>query len=198
MSTASGTIPDLGGTTIRIRQETQYPWQGTVKLSLHPAAPAQFTLAIRIPDRTESELYTATPERPDAFGVSLNGQPQTVSVQKGYAALHRTWQAGDRVELSLPMDVQRVRCDARVAANRGRVAVQRGPLVYNFEDVDHPRPVSETLLKPGIQLTPVWKNELLGGVMVLEGGGLTAVPNYARLNRGGASQVWLLESPAEQ
>lgn len=194
---SEGTIDDVGGTGIRIRQETRYPWEGAVKVSLYPVESSQFTLAIRIPDRTESELYTAAPDQADAHHIAVNGQPQTVSVKKGYALLQRKWQAGDTVEIALPLDVQRVRCDPRVAANRGRVALQRGPLVYNFEDVDHARPVADASLTPDIEWKPVWRSELLDGVMLLEGGGFTAVPNYARLNRGGASQVWMRESPAQ-
>lgn len=194
---SEGTIPNVGGAALQIRQETRYPWEGTVKITLKPAAPAAFTLALRIPDRTESELYTVTPDRERTFSVTVNGKAEPVTVQKGYALLQRTWQAGDRVEFSLLMEVQRVRCDDRVVANRGRVAVQRGPLVYSFEDIDHQKPVKQAVLKPDVELKAVWKGELLGGVMVIEGGGFTAVPNFARLNRGGASQVWMLEDPGK-
>ena len=191
---SEGTIAGIAGKALRIRQETRYPWEGAVKITVHLSEPAAFTLALRIPGRTESELYTATPDRQAAFSVTVNGQAQPVKVEKGYALLQRTWQEGDQVDLSLLLEVQRVRCDERVAANRGRVAVQRGPLVYNFESADHPKPIKQAVLKPDVELKPVWKAGLLGGVTVLEGGGFTAVPNYARLNRGGSSQVWMLEN----
>jgi hypothetical protein len=194
---SEGTIAGIAGATLLIRQETRYPWDGAVKVTVRPSVPADFTLALRIPDRTESDLYTVTPDREATFSVTVNGQAQPVTLQKGYALLRRIWQAGDRVDFSLMLEVQRVRCDERVAANRGRVAVMRGPLVYNFEDVDNPKPVKTAVLNPGMELNPVWKGDLLGGVMALEGGGLTAVPNYARLNRGGASQVWMLEDLAK-
>jgi DUF1680 family protein len=190
---SEGTIPNIGGAALRIRQETRYPWEGAVTVTLHPSASASFTLALRIPDRTESALYKADPETPGQFTVRVNGEAQALKVEQGYARMNRKWQDGDRVELCLPMEVQRVRCDERVAANRGRVAVQRGPLVYNFEDVDQAKPVKQAVLKPDVELKPVWRGDLLGGVMVIEGGGLKAVPNYARLNRGGASQVWMIE-----
>lgn len=191
---SEGEIPGIGGASLRVRQETRYPWDGVVRLTLHPSAPAAFTLAMRIPNRTESKLYTVAPANNSALRITLNGQSQSATVRDGYAVLQRTWQDGDCVELSLPMDVQLVRCDDRVVADRGRVALQRGPLVYNFEDVDHPGPVRDAELKPGIEWKAVWKGDLLGGVMALEGGSFTAVPNYARLNRGGASQVWMLQS----
>ena len=190
---SEGTIPGIGGSALTVRQETRYPWEGSVKVTLHPAAPAVFTLALRIPNRTESELYTAKPDRESAVGLTVNGQAQQVTVRQGYAILQREWKKGDRVDLSLPLDVQRVHSDERVVANRGRVAVQRGPLVYSFEDVDHQKPVKDAVLAPDVELKPDWKADLLGGIMAIRGGGFTAVPNYVRLNRGGASQVWMLE-----
>lgn len=194
---SEGTIANIGGAALRTRQETQYPWEGKVKITLHPATAAAFTLAIRIPDRTESELYTATPSHDAQVRLTINGKSQPLSLEKGYALLKRTWQPGDSVVLTLPMEVQRVHCDPRVAANLGRIALQRGPLVYNFEDVDHAQPVATAVLAPGIEFKPVWQGELLGGVMTLKGEEFTAVPNYARLNRGGASQVWMIEESSK-
>jgi DUF1680 family protein len=192
---SAGVINAVGG-GLRVRQETRYPWAGEVALTLTPASPAAFTLALRIPDRAESDLYAVQP--PDGeIRLTVNGQAQPVDTQKGFARIRRTWQAGDRVELVLPMPVQRVHCDERVVANRGRVAVQRGPIVYSFEDVDHARPVRSAVLPPEAELTALWRGELLGGVMTVKAGGLQGVPNFARLNRGGFSQVWMLEDPAK-
>lgn len=81
--------------------------------------------------------------------------------------------------------------------NRGKVALQRGPLVYNVEDADHPLPVKSLVLEPAAVLTAKWNDSLLGGVMAIEGPGVAAVPNHVRLNRGGRSQVWLTENPAK-
>ena len=192
---SEGVINAVGG-GLRVRQETRYPWAGEVALTLTPASPAAFTMALRIPDRAASDLYAVQP--PDGeIRLAVNGQAQPVNTQKGFARIRRTWQARDRVELVLPMPVQRVHCDERVAANRGRVAVQRGPIVYSFEDVDHARPVRSAVLPPEAELTALWRGELLGGVMTVKAGGLQGVPNFARLNRGGFSQVWMLEDPAK-
>lgn len=192
---SEGVINAVGG-GLRVRQETRYPWAGEVALTLTPASPAAFTLSLRIPDRAESDLYAVQP--PDGeIRLTVNGQAQPVDTQKGFARIRRTWQAGDRVELVLPMPVQRVHCDERVVANRGRVAVQRGPIIYSFEDVDHARPVRSAVLPPEAELTALWRGELLGGVMTVKAGGLQGVPHFARLNRGGFSQVWMLEDPAK-
>ncbi|MHB8866994.1 MAG: glycoside hydrolase family 127 protein [Pirellulaceae bacterium] len=192
---SEATIPDVVGTSLGMRQETSYPWKDEVKITLSPSSATAFTLNIRIPNRTESGLYTATPDVSGRFTLSVNGEPQSLPVEKGYVSLERTWQAGDTVTLSLPLEVQRVHCDQRVLANCGRVALQRGPLTYSFEDVDHTDPVDELILKPTVVFEPVWHADLLDGVVAIEGAGLRAIPNFARLNRGGGSQVWVIQDP---
>lgn len=202
-----GRIAEIAGTSLRIGQETDYPWSGGVKITLSPQKPAEFTLKIRIPDRTESHLYTATPDLGGKFVIELNGTARRLPVQNGFVRLRRTWQKGDVVALALPMDVQRVHCDDRVGANRGCVALIRGPITYNIENVDHERDVRDLILPTDAPLKAVWKPELLGGVTAIEGlaaaetddgrkpAKLFAVPNYVRLNRGGWSQVWITEDP---
>lgn len=190
---SEGVVPAVAGGAVRVRQETRYPWDGEVRFTLAPEKPADFTLALRIPDRAESALYRVEPDLGGAFLVSVNGKVCSVPSVKGYARVRRVWQAGDRVTLLLPLPVQRVRCDERVAANRGRVAVQRGPVVFSFEDADHAWPVKDGTLARDAGLKAVWRDDMLGGTMTVEGGGWIGVPNYARLNRGGWSQVWLLE-----
>ncbi len=193
---SSGSIANIAGVALGIRQETEYPWKGAVKIILQPSAPAEFTLCIRIPNRTESALYTAAPDLAGKFALTLNDQAQTPPVERGYARVRRRWRAGDQLVLTLPLDVQRVHCDERVAANRGRVALQRGPVTYSVEDIDQAVPASKLVLKPDVQLNAGWRPDLLGGVVTVEGDGLKAIPNYARLNRGGGSAVWLVEDPA--
>lgn len=194
---SEATIPSFAGVSLGIRQETEYPWKGEVQVTLEPSAAAEFTLKIRIPNRTESELYTAAPDLAGKFAVSVNGRPQSLSVEQGYVSMRRTWKTGDKVATSLPLDVQRVHCDERVLANRGRVALQRGPLTYSVEDVDQPTPVKDLVLKPETALQAVWRPDLLGGVMAVEGDRIMAIPNFARLNRGGGSQVWIIEDPSK-
>jgi DUF1680 family protein len=195
---SEATIPDVGGAALRIRQTTRYPWDGEVSVTLHPARPASFTLQLRIPDRTESELYAATPDLEGRFTVRVNGQPQSPRFERGYIALRSQWQAGDRIELSLPMQIQRVTADPRVAANAGRVALQYGPLVYNVESVDLPSDQSlDTLaLAPDAPLHAVWDDQLLGGVQAVRGAfadgtPLQAIPNFARLNRISHQPRWV-------
>ncbi len=189
------TIDHLGGSSVEVVQTTDYPWQGKVSLTINPAAPASFALQLRVPQRQTSELYTNTPDASGLVFLAVNGQAVTPVIARGYAQVTREWHAGDRVELELPMPVQRIKGHAKIAATSGRVALRRGPLVYNIESVDQD---VEAVLAPEAALTHGWRNDMLDGVMTLKGSfqdgkAMLAIPNYARLNRGGRSLVWIKE-----
>lgn len=189
---------DVGGTTLRIRQTTRYPWDGDVTVTLHSARTTSFTLKLRIPNRTESELYSATPDLGGRFAVRVNGKPQSPKIERGYIALRREWKDGDRIELSLPMEIQRVKADSRIAANVGRVALQYGPLVYNVESGDLPsgKNLDALTLAADTPLRAKWDGKLLGGVLAIRGAfadgtPLLAIPNYARMNRLQHKPQWV-------
>jgi DUF1680 family protein len=114
-----------------------------------------------------------------------------MEIVDGFVAIHRTWQAGDVVTLELPMPVQRVLGHEQVVNNRGRVALERGPLVYCVEGVDNGR-LSDLSLPDTMPLTTESRPDLLSGVTVIRGEGLFAIPYYAWANRGiGEMAVWL-------
>jgi hypothetical protein len=120
--------------------------------------------------------------------LAVNGQAVPMRIEKGYAIITREWRAGDRIELELPMAVQRVTAAPRIDATRGKVALRYGPLVYNVERADQPRIDLALGSEP---LVAEWRRDLLGGVMVIrgrwsDGSVMTAVPNFARSNRTGA------------
>lgn len=140
-----------------------------------------------------SALYRQTPEGGGLEACAVNGVPVTPALEKGYAAIAREWKAGDRVTLRLPLPVQRIKASDLFAATAGRVALRRGALIYNIESVDQD---IDAVLPPEAPLTAEWREGLLGGVVVLkgvfaDGKPVLAVPNYARLNRGGRSLVWI-------
>ena len=175
------TVPDVAGTDVSITQSTNYPWDGNVTLTVYPARPTEFALRIRVPEHEASHLYTATPKIGGVEAVRLNGQSITPTVEHGYVLIKRTWMSGDQIEFRVPLSVQRLRADRAVNADRGRVALRYGPLVYNFEAVDQP---IGGRLDPSATITPEWKPELLGGVIVLrgkfaDGTPFQAIPNFA-------------------
>ena len=187
------TLGKVAGVDVQMVQATDYPWSGNVAITVNPAAEKRFAVKVRSPNRSVSELYASTPDSDGIASIAVNGTVISPRLEKGYAVITRTWKAGDRIDLVLPMNVQRIKASDKVAADVGRVALRRGALIYNIESVDQN---VDQVLAPDSALTTEWKPDLLGGVMVIKGafaGGapLTAVPNYARNNRGGRSIVWL-------
>ena len=156
----------VGGAPFGLVVETAYPWQGEVTLRVVEAPQRALAMNLRVPGWCESARIAVNDEEP------LHSQP-------GYVALQRTWRRGDVVKLSLPMPVRTLQADPRAPELRGRVAFQRGPIVYCLEQVDQTAPVEHLLAPPGTTLQPVHEPELLGGVTVLRGDLLV-----------GASEAW--------
>jgi DUF1680 family protein len=202
------------GVTVRLTQQTDYPWDGRVRLTVAPEPTSEFTLCLRIPGWASgrpvpSDLYRFDDPKAPAVGLKVNGQAADPSPREdGYVHVTRRWQAGDVVELEMPMPVRRVYAHENIQEDRGKVALMRGPIVYCLEGADHP---GVDLLRLAVPGETEWRAEhradLLGGVTVLRGqapaGGpqpaaLTAVPYYAWANReAGAMTVWINESPAK-
>ena len=126
----------------------------------------QFAVHLRVPARDASRLYTAQPAVEGLKSLSVNGAAEPVKLDNGYAVISREWKSGDRIELELPLVAQRIKADERVAADRGRVALRYGPLVYCIESVDQN---VDQVLPPDAPLTTEWKPDLLGGVVVIHG-----------------------------
>jgi DUF1680 family protein len=180
-------VGDVAGTRLEMVQETDYPWKGAVAITVNPAETRRFSVRVRVPERSTSALYAAEPAVHGLVSLKVNGERVTPAIEKGYAIVTREWRRGDRIELELPMRVQRVTADQRVEATRNKVALRYGPLVYNVERVDQSR--IDQPLSPG-PLTPEWRPDLLGGVTVIrgtwsDGSPMLAVPNFARANRDG-------------
>ena len=180
---------------LELIQVTDYPWHGKVTLIVNPATSRRLAIKLRVPDPDVSQLYRSTPLAKGLLSITVNGEAITPKVESGYAVITRQWVAGDRIELELPLEVQRVHAHPSVEAAADRVALRRGPIVYNLESVDQD---VEGVLPASAPLTAEWQPTLLGGVMAINGTfasgkPLLAVPNYARLNRGGRSLVWVRE-----
>jgi DUF1680 family protein len=179
------TVEDVAGTDVQMIQKTDYPWSGDVSITVNPHEQKSFSIRIRVPNRSVSELYTGTPQSDGITSISVNGSAITPPVDKGYALITRRWRAGDKIDLKLPMKIQRIKAGDKIEATKGRVALRYGPLIYSAERVDQD---IDNVLSPESALTAEWKGDLLGGVMVIkgtwaDGSVLTAIPNYARGNR---------------
>lgn len=200
---------------VRIEQSTRYPWDGDVRLTVTPARADRLTLRIRIPGWSRNEpvpsaLYRFADTDNEPVTLTVNGSPVPVVLEQGYAVISRRWSPGDAVVLHLPMPVRRVVAAPDVAADRGRVAIQRGPIVYAAEWPDNPDGHVRNLRLPDdAALSRAFRPALLNGVEVVTGQAVsyvvdakgavqsrtqpfTAIPYYAWANRGpGEMTVWL-------
>lgn len=165
-SEANLTMPS--GPPLSVSHETRYPWEGRVKLSVNPASPGEFTLRLRIPGWCRSHQ------------LAVNGEQIRARRDRGYACITREWRPGDVVELDLAMPIEKMEAHPEVVADFGRVALQRGPIVYCLEDADHQVSVLELALPPRTRLTARHDPSLLGGVTVLEGEARRATPQRWR------------------
>lgn len=214
----SETRVTLDGKPIAVKQETDYPWNGDIKLTFTADVPSEFALYLRIPawcegPQGEDDLYQI-PGKPahGAAVIKINGTPLgDIAIEKGYAVVRRAWNSGDTLELGLPMPVRRVRANAKIEADRGRIALQRGPVVFCLEAADNDRAVRSMAIPPDTAFNTEFQPNLLGGVMTIKGKALsrcadepapsamefTAIPYYAWSNRApGYMQVWMPEDPA--
>jgi hypothetical protein len=147
----------LGGREVRVEQKTNYPWDEEATFSFEMASPASFALALRVPGWCrEAQVW-------------VNGQPVDVVLQDGYARIERTWQNGDQVLLRLPMPVERIEAHPYVAEDRGRLALQRGPVVYCLEEIDNGPSLDSLRLPPEPQFTVRYQPDLLDGSAVIQG-----------------------------
>lgn len=154
---------DVNGHRVRVRQETNYPWDGALRLLVEPQEPQSFTLHIRVPGWCKS------------FRLEVNGAEQAIEPgENGYLSISRTWQAGDEVRYSMAMPVEAVWANPAVRHLEGRVAIQRGPIVYCLEGADHNRMILDRIaVDPAAvaQWSVSYAPDLLGGVNIIRGQG---------------------------
>ncbi len=149
------------GIGLKVAQKTNYPWDGNVEITVTPAAPSEFTFYLRIPGWA------------DHAQVAVNAKDQAGATPGTYLPIHRRWSAGDVIQLKIAVTPQIIEANPRVADDTGRVAVQRGPLIYCLEEIDQPSGVSlsDVAVSPGRQpaeqFQTEFRNDLLGGMVVL-------------------------------
>jgi uncharacterized protein len=212
---SSNTEIPLTSGKVQIDLDGNYPWSGKMEVGINPEKMQDFTLKIRIPgwlgeEATPGGLYRFEKPVSEEVTIRVNDQPVDWKLNNGYALLRRQWSRNDRVTIDFPMPVREVIAREEVEENRGRVALQRGPLVYAFEGIDNEGRIFDTLLPGSQKYETEHIRGLLGGVTVIrtsgktikgndEGDGLvfrqkelTAIPYYAWNNRGpGEMQVWM-------
>jgi DUF1680 family protein len=201
---------------VHIRQETRYPWDGSVRITLDPESAGEFGMKIRIPGWARnrpvpSDLYYYLDKNDEKVIIKVNGQPTTFTLDKGFASLHRVWRKGDVVDVDFPMPIRRVVANDKLRDDRGKVALQRGPIVFCIEGVDtRGGNVLNLVLHDNVPLRTEFRPDLLIGVQVIQASAIptrrtldgkvvvgqeqdfAAIPYYAWAHRGPAQMnVWM-------
>ncbi|WP_307337656.1 glycoside hydrolase family 127 protein [Caldalkalibacillus uzonensis] len=199
---------EINGERVKLVQSSGFPWDGQVKLVISQNKPLKWTLALRLPAwsaRTEVKIN----------GEKLQTQGKTA---KGYLYIERMWQPGDSLEVFFAMEIQRMRAHPEVRANAGKVALQRGPVVFCLEEADNGQNLQDIVLPEAAKLAGQFDATLLEGVYVIKGWGvrtdmegigdelyspqavskvpieIKAIPYYAWSNRdAGEMLVWIRE-----
>lgn len=172
-----------GDQDVTITQETDYPWSGTVRLTVRSSRPLDKELRLRIPGWCRK------------YSVAVGGQVRNVPEEKGYAVIS-SWKPGDEITLQMEMPVQMVAADPRVKQDVGKRAIQRGPLVYCIEETDNAKTFDEASLSSSTSLEVKDAPEMLGGIKRIEAvsgnRSFTLIPYYAWDNReAGKMKVWI-------
>ena len=198
---------------ILLEQETDYPWNGDIRLKIAQSN-QDFTMKLRIPGWVRGnvlpgDLYSYADNQKPAYHVAVNGQTVESDVNDGYLSIARKWKKGDVVEVHFDMIPRIVKANPKVEADHGRVAVERGPIVYCAEWPDNRFNVHSILLNQHPQFKVTDKPELLYGIrqittdaqalsydkagkLVTKDVELTLIPYYAWAHRGeGDMEVWL-------
>lgn len=209
----------FNGKSVVVEQQTNYPWDGNITLTLNPLEINDFNLKIRISGWAEnkvvpSNLYSFTNQTDKRLQISVNGKPYHYKTEKGYAVVKNKWKKEDKVEVSIPMTARTVKANPQVEANIDRLSVEYGPIVYCAEFADNNGFVSNQTITADTEFEVEYQPELLSGTNILKGkstvytvvgnskeitekqGEITLIPYALRSHRGaGEMSVWIPENP---
>jgi len=208
------TTIETGKNKVKLTQQTQYPWKGKVQIYVEPEKSETFSINVRIPGWAQnkcvpSNLYTFHKVVKEQAELKVNGKRISPNIKNGFARIERKWQKGDTIELNLPMHVRRVIAHRNIEADRGKVALQRGPVVFCLEWPDNEGGVLNLVIPDDANLQARFMPDLLNGVVVITGKAqvakrttegdivsagekqFTAIPYYAWAHRGqGQMTAW--------
>ena len=212
----SETTVNLDKNMVFVKQTTNYPYQGQMEVEVSPKKAKEFAVYVRIPGWLKSpvpgSLYHYKGASDTKYTLLVNGQQVAATEEDGYLKIHRKWKKGDKIALNLDMQVKRVVSSDEIKQNKGRVALQYGPIVYAIEDVDNPNAKSGLIIPENTSFEVQYQPELLGGANTIkfkapvaqvngQSGqietvekSITAIPYFLWNNRGKSPmQIWFPE-----
>lgn len=206
---------ELDKNKISLSQKTEYPWKGDIEIDVTPKKSQQFAVLVRIPgwvrnQPVPSDLYSYLNPQNKSFELKVNGKKVDNTVgENGYVTLDRKWKKGDKITISFPMDIQRTVAHESVVDDKGKISLERGPIVYCLEWTDNDNNVLNTVLEDNESIHGEFLPNELNGIyrlyadakssrrnsdnqIVTENKKITAIPYFAWANRGsGEMAVWI-------
>jgi DUF1680 family protein len=211
---SSTTIP-LKNAKVQLQQQTEYPWNGRIKLIVNPSSASEFPIHVRIPGWAVNEAspgttYQYTDKNDSTVSLTLNGKAVKYRIENGYAVINNKWKKGDVISLNLPMPVRMIRATDSIKADKNKIALQRGPLIYCVEQLNDANAKKSYIIPKDVVFRTSFNKTLLNGIVEIkanvpvikpsadglsiktEHGELTAIPYYSWANRGHSQMdVWL-------
>jgi DUF1680 family protein len=197
---SSSTNISIRGNDIKIGQETKYPWDGKIVLSINPEKSSDFNINVRIPSWLNNspfygDLYTYTDSATISPVIRVNNKITDCKTVNGYANITKTWQSGDKIVVEFPMSVRTVKANTNVVADSGKIAFERGPVVFCLEEADNGK-VAGVVLKKNVKTSFEFDKTILSGTGIIKIYDtlkqFTAVPYYLWSNRKiGEMEVWI-------
>jgi DUF1680 family protein len=199
---SSATVNPDKKSSVKITQETRYPWDGEVKITVSPRKTSRFAVYLRIPgwagnQPVPGDLYSFATAEKNPVSITVNGTSVNYESAKGYAVINREWNPGDVVHYSIPMTIHQIEANRKVIEDTGKVALERGPIVYCLEEIDN-RNMEQVTIGARALLTARFDTTLLNGVETITGHdatgtkNFTAIPYFAWNNRGASRmKVWI-------
>lgn len=209
-------VIDMSKNSLKISQEANFPWDGRVKIKVSPENAGKFSVKVRLPGWVLNEaipgnLYRFDDQINEPYKITVNGEPFETETEDGYAEIERKWKEGDQIEIDFPMPVRKVIADERITDDRGKIAIQRGPVIFCAEWPDNNTGnVLNLLINKETPLTTEFVPSLLNGTQVIKTSGfqtrktadnsieklteetVTLIPYALWNNRGpGQMMVWL-------
>jgi DUF1680 family protein len=206
---------------VRIRQDTLYPWDGKVRITVNPEKAAEFAVCVRVPgwavgQPVPGDLYRDREEGGEPVVIRVNGEEVPLELRQGYLHIERVWEPGDVIEAVFPMPIRRILANPAITSDAGKVALERGPVVYCAEWPDNGGHVTNLVLEDSAPLSAERREDLINGVTVIKGEAVAlsqdkkpgppiartqefvAIPYYAWAHRGeGEMTVWLAREPSK-
>ena len=202
---------------VEIVQQNNYPWNGDLKFTVNPKSSFAFSMLVRIPgwaknEEIPSDLYAFKNNSDNKTIITINGKEIAYQIQNGYAVLNRTWKKNDIIQVNLPMEVRKVIANKNIKNDIGKVALQRGPIMYCAEWIDNNGKASNIVMPVNTAFTTEYKPDLLNGIEIIKASvpavlidangenlhtvnqPFVAIPYYAWANRGkGEMMIWFPE-----